>query len=382
MTTSRPPPSLLDLVGQIYAAVLDRELWPSVVRDMAETFHSKSALLRLMDRQCEQVSLTLAHGYDERFFVPYREHFIHLDPFNAYLMDKPVGTMCCTPQIMPMSAFTKTEYYADYARPQDIYYAGGGFVLHDDTATAVLGFQRNQAMGAFDPEALGQMALLGVHLQRAFLLSRQLGQVDRQARAFEQLLEQRPFGVVLIDEIGRAVYLNPRAETLIRLHPEIQVVEGRLRLRDHKAGAQLERLVQEVIATSLGRGLSAGGALRLAGDSAAAKSIVLVVTPLRSNAQTGALSGPRWCAAVFLGLPQERRAMDGQVLHSLYGLTPAEARLAVELANGRDLDAVSEALFITKHTARTQLKAIFHKTGCRRQAELVKLLLSLPLVGG
>jgi hypothetical protein len=45
--------------------------------------------------------------------------------------------------------------------------AGGGFVLRDDTATAVLGFQRNKAMGAFAPEELQKMALLGTHLQRA-----------------------------------------------------------------------------------------------------------------------------------------------------------------------------------------------------------------------
>ena len=144
----------------------------------------------------------------------------------------------------------------------------------------------------------------------------------------------------------------------------------------------MERLVQEAIATSLGRGLSAGGALRLAGTAADAEPVVLVVTPLRPVPRPGVLSGPSYCAAVFLGSAQERRAIDQQVLHSLYGLTPAEARLAVELANGRDLDAVSEEFSITKHTARTQLKAIFHKTGCRRQAELVKLLLSLPLVGG
>lgn len=381
MTASRPPPSLLNLVGQIYAAVLDRALWPWVVRDMAEAFHSKSALLRLMDRQCEHVSLTLAHGYDERFFVPYREHFIHIDPFNSYLMDKPVGTMCCTPQIMPMNAFTRTEYYNDYARPQDIYYAGGGFVLRDDTATAVLGFQRNKAMGAYTPDELQNIALLGTHLQRAFLLSRHVGRLQQQAQAVEQLLEQRPFGVVLINELGQAAFLNRRAETLVRIQPQLQFTEGRIRLSDRKAAARLDRLVHDAIDTSLGRGMSAGGALRLAATAADVEPVVVVVTPLRLDAQASALSGPRYCAALFMGSEQERQSIDQQMLHSLYGLTPAEARLAVELANGRDLDEISQELAITRNTARAQLKAIFHKTGCRRQAELVKLLLSLPLAG-
>jgi DNA-binding CsgD family transcriptional regulator len=70
------------------------------------------------------------------------------------------------------------------------------------------------------------------------------------------------------------------------------------------------------------------------------------------------------------------------VLQSLYDLTPAETRLAVEMANGRDLDEISEHFGISKHTVRAQLKAVFQKTDTRRQAELVKLLLTLPLAGG
>jgi DNA-binding CsgD family transcriptional regulator len=54
--------------------------------------------------------------------------------------------------------------------------------------------------------------------------------------------------------------------------------------------------------------------------------------------------------------------------------------LAAEIANGRDLDEISQELAITRNTARAQ-PAIFHKTGCHRQAELVKLLPSLPLAG-
>ena len=103
MSALSPDRSTIDLVGQIYDAVLDHEQWPRLVRELADTFNSKSALLRLMDCQCEYVSFTVAYGYDERFFGPYREHYIHIDPFNAYLMDRPLGTMVCTPEIMPMN---------------------------------------------------------------------------------------------------------------------------------------------------------------------------------------------------------------------------------------------------------------------------------------
>jgi DNA-binding CsgD family transcriptional regulator/PAS domain-containing protein len=380
MSALSPDRSTIDLVGQIYDAVLDHEQWPRLVRELADTFNSKSALLRLMDRQCEYVSFTVAYGYDERFFGPYREHYIHIDPFNAYLMDRPLGTMVCTPEIMPMNQFTRTEYYNDYARPQDIYYAGGGFVLRDETSTAVLGFQRNKAMGAYGPEELQRIALFGTHLRRAFRLSRHFGQLHHQAQAVEQLLEQCPFGVILVNELGKAGFLNRRAETLVRIEPQLDLREGRITLRGRKA-AQLDRLIHDAIDTALGKGTSAGGAIRLATTTDDAEPVVVVITPLRIDPRSTVLSGPRYCAAVFLGSPNERKSIAQQILHSLYTLTPAEARLAVELANGHDLDEISREFAITKHTARTQLKSIFNKTGCRRQAELVKVLLNLPLTG-
>jgi DNA-binding CsgD family transcriptional regulator len=64
-----------------------------------------------------------------------------------------------------------------------------------------------------------------------------------------------------------------------------------------------------------------------------------------------------------------------EALHSLYGLSQREARMASELMQGRSLDGIAESLHIAKSTARTHLLRIFAKTGTSRQGELVSLLL-------
>lgn len=85
-------------------------------------------------------------------------------------------------------------------------------------------------------------------------------------------------------------------------------------------------------------------------------------------------TAPPACAAVFIcrhgaiDLPWRKVAC-------YYKLTPAEAKLAVRLARGESLEEIAVRLGITLHTARTQLKSIFAKTGCRRQPELVVMLL-------
>ena len=61
-------------------------------------------------------------------------------------------------------------------------------------------------------------------------------------------------------------------------------------------------------------------------------------------------------------------------LRALLDLTVAEARLARLLASGDTLEVVAQKLCVKLTTARSQLAAIFSKTGIRRQAKLVAIL--------
>ncbi|MBY0398607.1 MAG: helix-turn-helix transcriptional regulator, partial [Thermoleophilia bacterium] len=66
------------------------------------------------------------------------------------------------------------------------------------------------------------------------------------------------------------------------------------------------------------------------------------------------------------------------VLQDQFGFTPAEAALAVDILAGNDLAASATRRRITRNTARVHLRHLFEKTGTRRQAELVRLLLLCP----
>jgi DNA-binding CsgD family transcriptional regulator len=57
-----------------------------------------------------------------------------------------------------------------------------------------------------------------------------------------------------------------------------------------------------------------------------------------------------------------------------FGLSRAETRVATEVTDGKSTEDVALTLGISRETVRTQLKAVFSKTGARRQSELVALL--------
>ena len=71
--------------------------------------------------------------------------------------------------------------------------------------------------------------------------------------------------------------------------------------------------------------------------------------------------------------------LDPDTLCSRYGLTPAEARVAVALAEGLQPMAIAERLGITRTTVAFHMRNTFAKTHTGRQAELVSLLLRSAL---
>lgn len=67
----------------------------------------------------------------------------------------------------------------------------------------------------------------------------------------------------------------------------------------------------------------------------------------------------------------------------IFGLSPAQCRVAALVAEGMSLKEIALEMRITQNTARTHLNRIFDKVGVRTQPALVKILLSTaaPLLG-
>jgi DNA-binding CsgD family transcriptional regulator len=65
------------------------------------------------------------------------------------------------------------------------------------------------------------------------------------------------------------------------------------------------------------------------------------------------------------------------LLRRLYGLTTAEADVAVRVATGAELKQISAELGVSIATVRKHLQHLFEKTDTHRQAELVRFLLAV-----
>jgi DNA-binding CsgD family transcriptional regulator len=99
-----------------------------------------------------------------------------------------------------------------------------------------------------------------------------------------------------------------------------------------------------------------------------------IVPVARALMTAGLTEGP--VAIVWL---VDTGLLGGEVecLRKMFRLTQGEARLTEALADGASLVEAASRVDITRSTAKSHLDAIFAKTGCRRQAQLVRLIACL-----
>jgi DNA-binding CsgD family transcriptional regulator len=176
----------------------------------------------------------------------------------------------------------------------------------------------------------------------------------------EDLLDWLDLGVIVADATARPVRMNRRAGAIIgRKDGLFATPFGITTAVPEETG----RLRQAIAAAPAG-----GTRLRLSRPSGAPPLLVTVI-PVR-----GSDAGRSW-VALFVMDPGTADIPSPALLQELFGLTAAEAVFAAEISRGDGLQAVADRLAIAPTTARTHLTRIFEKTGTRRQAELVRLLM-------
>ena len=69
--------------------------------------------------------------------------------------------------------------------------------------------------------------------------------------------------------------------------------------------------------------------------------------------------------------------IDPARLEALFGLSPAEARAALQVLQGGSLVDMAGRLGVSANTVKTQLQAVYQKSGIHSQAELMRLLAAM-----
>lgn len=348
-----------DLVDQIYEAALIPDLWPAVLGQMAGRTGSIGAMLFVTNHQavsrwtaCEGaapiVTDWIREGWPARNTRPAR-----------MFAEKRAGWVTEAEIYTPEELLREPDYLGFY-HPRGLGHAAGTGIFLPSGDLGVFDIQRARAAGPIGPAGKAFLDGLRPHLGRAALMAARL-ELER-IRASVALLATIGLPAAVLTVSGRVVAANALLDAL-----QGQVIPrafGCLGFHEPAADALLQAVLSR-------KDPAAGGSSIPLPALDERPPAVAHVLPMRgmarelfANAHTLVVVTPLTGGA----------APDADLLGGLFDLTPAEARVARGLAEGRTLDHIAAAAGTSLATVRTQLRHVMGKTGTSRQAEIVALL--------
>lgn len=371
------------LIGSIYEAALDSRRWDAFLAGFAARLGSQAAVIwahDFSDRSAEfdgtSGVISNIHGIDPAALDTFSDYYSQL---NVWMDDPQLhngGQVVTSSSLYPDDQLKRSEYYNDWLRPQDFFYSSAAIVEKRDDRSLNVTLMRSEKGGVYDEQELQLIAALMPHLQAAFTLHRRLYRLDALSQSSIAVLEASPFGIVLLDEHAQVLHANTLAHDLTKRSGLLRLGAGdSIRATYASDEARLQRSLHLAVHTGAGHSGESGGALRLRGVDG--RRLDLMIAPLPSWASP---FGARSAAALFISDPQASVGSLTQLLRTLYGMTPAEARLTEALANGLSPQEYAERQQLSLHTVRSQFKAAAAKAGTSRQADLVRIVLTGPAV--
>jgi DNA-binding CsgD family transcriptional regulator len=365
---------LSTLLGSLYEAAADPTLWDSFLRQLAHYSHAGSAALVMHDNPSGVHTVARNWEVDPEGTRLYQEHYGALDIWAmraaGLSLQSWVGT---SEQLCPFGEFSRSEYYNDFLQSLGIDHAAFALLRRASYGDAVLGIYRSQRRGEFGESELDLLRFLMPHVQRAFSLHLQISDLKARTGGITAALDMLPTGVLLVGARGEIVVMNQAASAILAKRDGLIATTTGLRAQCVSESNQLERLIRQGVNASAGKQLSPAGALLISRGQQ--PPLQLLICPTRHFPVDLANAA---CAVVFVTDPAQNERPAHDILCALFGLTPAEARVAMMLGDGNSPREIGQRLGVSSNTIKSQLASIYGKTGTSRQAQLVRLLMKLP----
>jgi DNA-binding CsgD family transcriptional regulator len=331
---------LIEVIDDIYAAGADFSLWGRAMAKVSDWVGVDDAALGVAVG--DAIPWLVAPRTDPDCLKTY-PHYQSSDIVWQRIVENRSGSAIADYSVIDRDDLKHNAFQNEWSAPQGYHHRLGAVLFDDAQSRAVLILPHRAAIAREQIERLD--AVLG-HLRRALHFS--IGQSHETGfrNLHNALVETSERAMLVMDCTGRILSHSTAAEGW---------------LTDQMAVGQLG---------DLARLLSAGPAALPLANRTIFPGINLRFLPLHGSAPPPVPG----CPAVLFYAGSLNDRMRVQQLRQQFGLTLAEALLAMEIRRGDGRRAAAGRRGISEATARTHLSRIFEKMDISRQAELVRVI--------
>jgi len=354
---------------EIYDASTDDELFRTLARRIPEGFGARSCVLHWRSPgQARESEISLSAHFSAADMNAYDA----LPPGSdiwAQAINTPGARnrMWLLDDLVAPAEYEASAVYNNWVRwlGDDTFHCMGG-AFENDRFIFEIGLHRGRAQEPFNRDDLARLKQMQRPLLQMIEVRQQLFARRSSSSLMSSALDSIGTAIAKLNENGQIMYRNEAAEDLFARNDGLSERDGRLIA--HTAGDQsvLEQAIRRA-AASREPHASAVAIRRSTGDVYACSLMPVF------------LDGHRTTLLIVKDPSFRDTSLAGR-LRAIYGLTDAEAQVAIAIANGATVDGIAAERNTRAETVRTQFKSLALKMGCRRQNEVAGLVHGLPLL--
>jgi DNA-binding CsgD family transcriptional regulator len=364
-------PDLDDLTLKIHAAPLAPDGWTAVSRSLVALCDAeRSALLRVGPDPANapvMISTNLDPDTLGEYFSTWAAHDVLYHGAVEHGRIKPAA-VSTDEELVERRKYFSCAYFNDFLRKHDIgpqlNICLTGPESRFKMGPAALTLYRGVAKESFSRDNVAVLQRLAPHLSMAARTTWHIEALTMAEPMYRQALDEIRIPLFALDMAGKLALVNSAGDELIRTQRWVKAVGNVLAAARGLMDADVFR--QTLAKLKLGKGNTL-----LLTEGASRNQAVMTTVPLTSPSPIQ-VANKRIAGFVWI-VPCSGQVTPVDKLGQLFELTPAEIRLLQHIVDGKSLREAAAGLHISLHTARTQLKTIFRKTGRRSQGQLLTL---------
>ncbi|WP_048307044.1 helix-turn-helix transcriptional regulator [Halomonas sp. PR-M31] len=366
-----------NIIGELYEAAQDSRQWSVPLERIRALFKANFVTLILKVPDQNEMGLMVAVGIAGEETVRYLPYQHTLTPF----VNQPPDKVFTVDDIMSEQEWRENTYRKHWCAQHDAFHVMGVDISAPAGGKLRFRITRPEGDEPFSNDERQMCECLLPHLRRALNIHNLLDRSESLGSLYSHAIERLSIATIIVDESGKVIDQNLYARGLLKSGDGLKIVGGRLEAFYPSDNKVLRQIIRDAFANDHESGLAkVPEAMSLTRPSGEV-NLGVVVEAIPSSGWAESKGQPS--AVVYVRDSVSRSQTSSEVAKKLFGLTPAETALSLQLTNGLSLEEAAEELGIRRNTARAHLRSIFSKTGVRRQTELVRIFLnSVAPLGG
>ena len=366
------------LVSSVYAAAHEVDGWLDALDGLSEALGLDAyVLMRYAGGPAELICVGGSH-VSERADQRYGDYYQAIDPRLRHVREARAESVFSCSQHFDDACVSRSEFYQDFLIPEGLRFCMATAVRMPDGTDYALGLQRSAERGPYGAEVLQRFQRLIPHLSRSLRIYDRLGRQQGLHGASEAALRTFSSAILYLGDDGVHLGGNDLAQSYLADASFMKLERRAVGFTDPRSQEDFSRALRRCL------GRKQSGSVLVNATRAGAGRFTATLLPASHESPPTSLLPPAIlqvagirAACILAPLGQRSPVSIAQLIH-LFDLTPAEAGLARAVAAGVSLASYSSDHDVATSTLRSQLHVVFRKVGCDRQAELVRLLGSIP----